>query len=295
MSIRAYLPSTQFTVIIISLALSAGLVYGAQYLTHQPQGQLASTVEPMLAEDWQTQLDQIQAQSGVSLPQSPDPNAVGAVLAQAKTDNLTQTVARSLLITLTNAKAQGLGDDIPTQDKLVAQALAQTATTPTPSYSAANLTLAPQSADSLHMYGNLFISTYQRYPGADANAVLSAIGYALDYNDPKRLTAAETARIQYLKLTRDLITISVPPTIAPLHLAAVNNLAAMAQAVVDIETVVDDPVRGLAGVQKFNALLGETSRIFTAIANSFAKDGILFSKDEPGSTWAAFSSSAQTQ
>ena len=295
MSLRAYLPSTQFAVIVVSLVLSGGLVFAAQYVTHQPQGSLTSATTPGLAEDWQTQLDEIQAQTGVAVPETPDDAAVGTVLAQAKTDNLTQTVARSLLITLTNAKAQGLGDDIPTQDQLVAQALAQTATTTPRSYTAADLAVGAQTDSTLHDYGNKVMAAFVTYPGASFDGVINAVGYATDYNDAARLAPAATAALQYKALARALVRVPVPSTIAPLHLTIVNDLAAMGNDALDIQQVLSDPVRGLAGIQRFSAEGNEVARVLTTIAGVLNKNGILFTKDEPGKTWAAFSSSAQTQ
>ena len=55
-----------------------------------------------------------------------------------------------------------------------------------------------------------------------------------------------------------------------------------------MQQVLGDPVRGLSAVQKYQSLTDEATRVLTTIAGTLNKDGILFTKDEPGSAWSAF-------
>ncbi len=43
---------------------------------------------------------------------------------------------------------------------------------------------------------------------------------------------------------------------------------------------------GIAGLTIFDSTTKELERLFTNIAQTFAQNGILFTKDEPGNTWA---------
>ena len=52
-----------------------------------------------------------------------------------------------------------------------------------------------------------------------------------------------------------------------------------------MEAVLDDPIRGLTGLQKYKTMGDEAGRVFINIAQALNKSGILFSKDEPGALW----------
>jgi hypothetical protein len=51
--------------------------------------------------------------------------------------------------------------------------------------------------------------------------------------------------------------------------------------------VVNDPLRGLQGLQVYQSAAGISVKVFTNIAQALNKNGILFKKDEPGAAWAA--------
>jgi hypothetical protein len=55
----------------------------------------------------------------------------------------------------------------------------------------------------------------------------------------------------------------------------------------DMQLIFEDPLRGLAGLQLFQALNDETTRVFISIAQQLSQNGILFNKDEPGSAWGS--------
>lgn len=288
MSVQKYLPSAQFAVIVGALVVSGGLVFGAQYITKRPEGTSLSPGGQVITDNWQQTLDQIQANSGVSLPQTPSDQSVADLVAGAKSSNLTDSVAHTLLIKLADAKAQGLGNDMPTQDVLVAQALAQAGQASSTVYTAADVTTVAQTKDSLHTYGNAFMTINAAHQDANASVVLASVGYGLDYNDPKQLTKLPAAAADYQSLARALARLPVPKTLSPLHLQVVNDLSAMSSAVLDMDAVLTDPLRGLRGLQEFNSLADEANRVLTTLAGEFNKNGILFTKDEPGASWSAF-------
>jgi len=291
MSVRQYLPSTQFITIVGALAISGGIVYAAQYITGRPQGaQLAATTSNVPSqEDWQKTLEEIQLNSGISLPEAPDQALVSELVAGVQSNNLTDSVARSLFIKLTNAKAQGLGDDIPTQEELIAEANASIqAEASAKMYTKADLTSVAQNNDSLRTYGNKVMTTFALHPKASASTVLVAVGQAVDYNDAKYVSGLSAAQAEYMALADDLAALPVPSTLIPLHLQLVQDIARMWSAVGDLRVIVGDPLRGLAGLSNFQAAGDEATRVLTTIAGTLRKSGILFSKDEPGASWSAF-------
>src|SRR3990167_8680364 len=156
MSIASYLPSSQFSVVVASIAAAGGLIVGAQYVT-RPQNttpQLSAAPETAVATDWEASLAQVQA-TVPGLPEAPSEDTVAALIKAAKSDNLTDTVARTLLVNLSSASAQGLGADILTQDKIVALA-AQAAAPPQAkkTYAESDLILVDNTPQTQKAYGS---------------------------------------------------------------------------------------------------------------------------------------------
>lgn len=291
--ISHYLPSAQFSLIVGAITVSGGLVFAAQYVTgpHEPATLAVAPTDqtqPSANPDWKQALVDIQAQSpGASLTQAPNPTAVSDLLSAAKTNNVTDTVGRTLLINLSAAKSQGLGSDIPTQNTLISQALAQIDPgRGTPAYTSASLTLSDDTQDAQKAYGNGVMAVVKSFPEASYSNTLLTMGNAIDSADSTKLAALSGIQAQYRAATAALVALPVPPTLAPLHLQIVNDLAAISKTFDDMRTVIADPLRGLAGLQTYETLTNELSRVFTNIAQDFPKNGILFNKDEPGSAWA---------
>ncbi len=293
MQIKNILPSVRFTTIVGSIALAALLVWGAYVLTHPsaaPVQTLAVDSSLQSSADWKAQLADIQAQSPSNkAPQAPDQSKVSTLLNAATSDNLTDTVARTLLVNLSNAKAQGLGDDIPTQDQLIADAVAKINERPAKLiYTNANLTiLQDNSSKTLMAYGNAFMRAVADHPGASYGLAIYTVATSTDNGDPKRLAPLKGVGAEYSALAKELAGVPVPSTLAPLHLTIVNNFERMAEATTDMKNLYDDPLRGLAAFQLFDALNQETLRLFINIAQEFNQNGILFNKDDPGAAWSA--------
>lgn len=290
MNIGQYLPSAQFGLMASALALSGGLVLAAQYATsrYAPASTIASADPSSQNADWKAELELIQQTSGVALPEAPSQELVGQLLEEAKTSNLTSSVARTLLVNLSAAKAQGLGDDVPTQEKIVADAAAQLQPTERAVvYTAASLATIPQTKDSLRTYGNALAATLTSHPKANPDETLLAMGYATDYHDASRLKGFGAAQAAYEALAKELARLPVPASLAPLHVQLTNDLSIMAATYPDMAAVLEDPLRGLGGLQRYHTTNGEGVRVLTTIAENLYKNGILFSKDEPGSTLSA--------
>lgn len=289
MSIGEYLPSSRFVTIAASLLVATAMAVGAQYLTGAPgSGTVQVANQPAPDPNWQQTLEEIQLESGISAPQPPSPEVVNAFLAEAKDDNLTSSIGRTLLVNLSAANAEGLGSDAPTQDSIVEAAAVQVGAGIVRPYSTNEVNVVPQNKDSLYIYGNQLITTLRLYPAANSGETLYAFGAALDYQDASRLGPVRAAQEGYKSLAAALMQMPVPETLAPLHVQVANNLAMMGSASAEMATVLSDPLRGLGGLQVFRSSEDESVRLLTAIAGIFNNNGILFSKDDPGSAWSAF-------
>lgn len=292
MRIKEILPSERFATIVGSVALAALLVWGAYALTHPAphQAQLASSDTPApAAGDWRQSLEEIQAQNPLNkAPQGPSADTVNKFLNAAQSNNLTDTVARTLLVNLSEAKGQGLGDDTPTQDQLVAQALAQVKAQPAKKvYASSDLTLSSSSADALKAYGNAFIAAVGKHQAANYNSVVYIVGTSTDNGDPTKLAALAPIADDYASLAKDLAKVPVPPTLAPIHLQIINNMERMSESLKDVQNLYNDSLKGLANFELYDALTQETLRLFINLAQGFSQNGILFSKGDPGEAWSA--------
>lgn len=291
MKIGRYAPSSQFTVIALSLLVSAGLVYAAERVTY-PVTKATLAVDagsqPSDADNWQAALYQIQAQNASTSLTAPNQQTVSQMLQAAQSNNITDSVGKTLFINLSNAKAQGLGNDIPTQDQIVTAAAAQIAASKPALHTRAELTIVSDSTTSLKAYGNAVIEILGNHPAASEQATLLAVGTATDKADAAQLQKLSAIGTAYRAIAAELLALPVPQTLSPLHLSIVNDYAAIAASYPDMQAALTDPLRGIVGMQTYEAKLDELGRVFTNVAQSLNKDGILFNKSEPGSAWQSF-------
>lgn len=297
MSARIYLPSLQFSLMAISVAVAGGLIVAAKYTTRAPISVIESVESPNKIQDvgaWQDTLKAVQADSGVELPPTPDPDTVEALRQGAQTNNLTDSVSRTLIVNLTNAKAQGLGDDIPTQNQLIASAVGQIdQSVQVQSYTKNDLTVVPDSVSAKHAYGNALALVFAQNQHNSYAETMIVMDNATAQNSTDELDKLQSIALNYKKTTAALLQIPVPQTLTPFHLQLVNNFQKITGTYGYMETILTDPIRGLTAVKNYQSLTQETLRVFINIAQTLGKDGILFTKDEPGNAWGILLSTQQ--
>lgn len=292
MNIRAYLPSGQFSLLAVSIVLAGGLVVAAEYFTapQTPATLSVDTSQPAQDPNWAATLQQIEASSASSPFAAANPGAAQALLSAAQNGNITDSVGRSVLINLANAKSQGLGDDIPTQDSIIAAAAAQVAQSQasTSAYALSDLDVVPASNAALHTYGNAVIEALDAHEDASEQTTFLAIDAIVEGGIQDQTHTLAGVGAAYKAIALSLLNTPVPQTLAPLHLQAINDFLQIAATYDDMEAVGTDPLRGVAGLQNYESLMNANAGVFTNIAQELNKDGILFTKDEPGSAWSAF-------
>lgn len=290
MSVVSYLPSAQFSLIVGSILISGGLVLAADYITDPLAPSTVSTSASApggVDTRWQDTLRAIQEQNPLgNLPPAPNPTAVAELLEAAQTSNITNTIARTLLINLSEAKSQGLGSDIPTQEALVASALEQMGQGRGEAvYTSADLTLSTETSVAQKTYGNGVMAILNTHTGASYINTILAIGDMTDTGSKAKLADLSAIQTEYRAITRELAVLPVPPTLAPFHLQVINDLAHITDVYEDMKVVLEDPLRGIAGLELYRSLTDELARVFINIAQAFSKNGILFTKEDPGNTW----------
>ena len=295
MTPASYLPSKQFSTTVGSIAIALVLILGAQYYTARPSTapSLAADATGQTDPNWQATLEQVQTEAAVAAPQAPDPDAVNTLKTAAKSGNITDSVARTLFISVSDAEAQGLGSDLPTQDRLIAGAAAQLQLNNGPAYKTSDMSLGAQNNDAIRRWANRVMTSITSRPAANVNDTYVALGRATDNNDKTKLLPLKSIGDAYAAIAEDIVTLDVPPTLAPLALKIANTFAAIAGTYPDLATLGSDPLRALAGLQNFKFYMDEQSRLFTNVAQTLAKDGILFSKDEPGQAWSVYVPTSQ--
>jgi hypothetical protein len=291
MPLRSYLPSSKFAGNALSVAAAGALILAAYYTTRPsalPTGVV--TAEVSEGDDWKAALAQVQAEAP-GLPTPPDGDAIQELLDAAKSSNVTSSVARSLFVNLTDKSAQGLGSDIPTQEKLIADATTRINEVKGTSYTVSDLEIVPQNKDSSRIWGNAVMRAFISHPQANHEDAVYTLAYAMDYADASSIEKLKAISRSYASLAETLAKIPTPSTYAPLYLQIIHNLSVMSAASLEMAEVQEDPLRGLSGLQAFQTAGTEASRVLITLAGQLSKGGILFTKDEAGSAWASFLSS----
>lgn len=292
MELRKYLPSSTFSYFVGSLFVGAGLIWGANFATHPNSFSSAglavsSTDTSTQKANWVAALNDIQSQQDSRLPEVPQQQVVDNLLAGAQTKNLTDSVGRSLLINVANASGKGLGGDQPTQNELVASAMGQLNTVSQPSkpYTASDLSVIIDSKEAVHAYGNALIPVLKKYPHASMAETLNLVGQKIN----GQASSGDFSPIakDYRGLAKDMAKMAVPQSLAGFQLSIVNDFLQMADSMSHMQQIGADPLRGLAGLQIYNKSAEDVQGMFINIAQVFAKDGILFTKDEPGALLAS--------
>lgn len=293
MSVVNLLPSKQFSLIAISLLISGGIVFAADYITKpSATGSLAVSVTenqaPAVTNDWQASLTAVQEHSGISLPAAPDQNTIDALLQAAQSNNLTQSVSRNLFVNLVNAKGQGLGSDIPTQEQIITGALSQVPTSSSgkKTYSVEDLTLAENSSASLHAYGNAVMAILVKNSDNEYAKTLVIIDAATTQNDANQLALFGPIQKKYQLIANELANIPVPKILGPFHLELLNDYANITASYAGMGALISDPLNGVAAIQQYRSLAQDAGQMFINIAQTLNKNDILFNKNEPGATWA---------
>ncbi len=267
-------------------------MYAADRVTHSRPNTItvdstSNGANASAAADWQGSLAAVQGTSGISAPAGSDQATIEGLLEAAKSENLTDSVSRSLFVNLFNAKSQGLGDDIPTQEQLVKGAISQVdAIKPKKTYATADLTIVADSKDSMHAYGNATMSIFTNNSDGEFAKTLAVMDAAMTANDQSKLKDLIPIQTTYKTIATKLAALPVPKTLAPFHLELVNDYATMAATYDAMQTLISDPLGGLAAVQQYRTLAQSAGQMFINIAQTLDKNAILFRTDEPGMTWS---------
>lgn len=313
MELRKYLPSTQFSLVVGAILLSALFIFAAT-LTRTPRetGGVALAPEVTNTEgfkdtdgdglrDWEETLygtDPLSADTngdGVS-----DRDEAQATLASAEAvknekfplevdagQNLTSTIGQTLFATYAEKQKQGGAEDVLSQNAIIAEALsrAQTLQESARTYAPSDLSLTPDSAAAYRAYGNAFVQTSDRFPRAGYDQAL--VTFALYAESGSAKDAAELAAIErdFAGLVSALLALPVPQHFAYMHAQTVSSFEKIRVAVANMRAFKDDPVRALLGADQLRTDGGTSIKLLITIAREFASQGVSFSAADAGADW----------
>ncbi|MGH7141275.1 MAG: hypothetical protein ACREGH_01410, partial [Minisyncoccia bacterium] len=121
---------------------------------------------------------------------------------------------------------------------------------------------------------------------------LLLFGTAVDTQNASSLSNLDTTAAEYRALARAVIAVPVPPLFAVYDLQFANNDLQMAASISDMQQVLNDPMRGLLGLQNFTSLATNNAELFVQIDSMFKTGGIVFASEEPGHAWGSFAAAA---
>jgi len=299
MNIRSFLPSAQFTVLVGAIFLSIGFIGAAEMLARPPGNgiELQNTDGSGLAvsesdTNWQNAFASSTAFQAAATIQDQARQLIDA----SQTKNITDSIGRSLLVNAAAAQGQGLSGDTLVQNQIIADTLAQiqnAAPGAADAYATIDVLVVPDSAASLHAFGNAFVAALSAHPQATYDNTMLQVSLAVDAGDPATLAKLPAIAKEYRALAADIIKISAPASARDSELQVANGYAHMADESLEMQYILSDPARGVVGLQRYSAHYAQNLQAFGQIADTLKKNGILFTTDEPGSVWSVFLSSRQ--
>ncbi len=288
MNIRPYLPSARFAVLAAALLIGIGLVSGAAWITNPRQSGVRlqntgenSAIATFSDSDWQEAFASSTAFQTAATIQ----NQAEKLMEASRTNNLTDSIGRSLLINAAALQGQGIGTN---QDQIVASALSQiqnAAQTTADVYTAADLTTTKDSTTTLHTYGNQLASALSANAQATYRNTMLPVSLAVDTGDAAQLSNLPRVAKAYRALAKDVVDVSVPASLVSSQLQIANNYARMGQACTDLQTILSDPARGLLALQNYSVLFNQNQNLYIQLAEKLQNNGILFGDDELGHIW----------
>jgi len=130
-----------------------------------------------------------------------------------------------------------------------------------PTYIASNLKINPNSdLSTLKTYRDSLVQTLMSRmlkispTQEDASPALIVIN-ALTNNNPSKLSKLDPFIAVSKNIINDLLTMSVPQDAAPYHLALLNSYSSFLSDLQGMRVVFDDPIRGFAAINQYNASL----------------------------------------
>lgn len=141
------------------------------------------------------------------------------------------------------------------------------------------------SAAALKKYGNDFISITQLYSQDLTEDELIVFERMLRTESAEDAAYLNESAAAYDAAADKLKSIKIPSDLSFIHLDIINSYSVASDALKDMGSALDDPIRGLNGFSVHTAATEAQIGFFKEIKNYFVKNGIVFGADEAGYIW----------
>jgi hypothetical protein len=100
-------------------------------------------------------------------------------------------------------------------------------------------------------YKNALTNLISKYSNADIGSELTFIIQGLENKDPQALYAASTVADAYQSFGKDLMKITVPKSLASIHLSMANNYEKTGESIKDLAKMLSDPIIGMKAIVNY--------------------------------------------
>lgn len=132
-------------------------------------------------------------------------------------------------------------------------------------YTLREVTLVKDSESTSRNYRDSFASLVTKYENSDIGSELILISQGIGNNDPQALFAAKTVASAYRSFGKELLTISTPGSIGKIHLSLANNYEKTAQSIEGLTQILIDPIIGMRAIinykQYTDAIVSDIEKI----------------------------------
>jgi hypothetical protein len=148
-------------------------------------------------------------------------------------------------------------------------------------YTVADLTVVPDSADVIRDYGNAIAQIMISKPSS-GDLEIAITSDALKLNDPTQLERLKPAKQNYKSMVLETLDVPVPTSYTKLHLDLINSYEAAYTDIVAMEQAFTDPLYALSRFKGHYDDLSGMFRVIKSIQIKLVADGITYDESEPG-------------
>ena len=203
-------------------------------------------------------------------------------------DNITTKAADDLLTTYLTAR-QETGQELTAEERAQVAADAATkltaSTTPATVYTLADLVVVEDGATEDRAFGNALGALFATYTKNYTTDEIAIMKQAFADKSAAELAALAPNASAYRHLAEDMTKIAVPRAFADIHLKLINDYSQMGAALIDIQSVFTDGLRGTVGITTYTQAFNDTFVTVLSMADLFIQHKVLFSQDEPGAVF----------
>lgn len=199
----------------------------------------------------------------------------------ANSKNKTETLGKVVFTEYLALKQSGRVD-LSTIDQMTARIANDVALTldTSPKYTMSSLRITPSNEQSLKKYADTVALIRDKY--FSDFATTHSQTYILASGSTKQVEKILlSSKDYYQKMTKDLLVIPVPDTVASVHLELINNYAHSAENLGKVSIVDEDPLSTMLGLKQYEDLSENEVEILKKMGLLFAESGILFTSTDP--------------